>query len=238
MNNKTGDKIRHSGDGDSYLIKGNIYTVKGSSDHASKFIYPSEIEDYVGYGYRARDFELVTEERTSKFKAGDRVICKKPLSSFGRDVGRAEVGKTYTVRAIHKLQTMFYVEGIQGYLDEDDFELAECLWKQEENQLYRNLWHTGCGKTVQYAREFPSENRYVFCPYCGIPIKPEETEVKPGAGTKVKCVKEDEIFDLCAKIGDILTVKRFNSIDNSFEAEENEGIWLLSRFELMKENEK
>lgn len=238
MNNKTGDKIRHSGDGDSYLIKGNIYTVKGSSDHASKFIYPSEMAGYEGCGYLDGDSLLVTEERTSKFKAGDRVICKKPLSSFGRDVGRAEVGKTYTVRAIHKLQTMFYVEGIQGYLDEDDFELAECLWKQEENELARNRWHTTCGKTVQYLDRFPSENGYVFCPHCGIPILAKETEMAPAAGTKVRCVNQDRVFDLWVRVGDVLTVKSYNSECNTFFSKENEGIWLFSCFEIVKEDER
>ena len=181
----------------------------------------------------------VTKEETSKFSVGDRVVSKRSLSSFGREVGRAEVEKIYIVRAINEyLPMLFYVEGVYGYLDEDDFELAECIWTQEENELARNRWHTACGKTVQYLDRFPSENGYVFCPHCGIPILAKETEMAPAAGTKVRCVNQDRVFDLWVRVGDVLTVKSYNSECNTFFSKENEGIWLFSCFEIVKEDKR
>ena len=49
----------------------------------------------------------------------------------------------------------------------DEFWL-ECVWKEMEFGTY---WKTECGEAFTFISGSPSDNKMLFCPYCGRIIK-------------------------------------------------------------------
>jgi hypothetical protein len=52
--------------------------------------------------------------------------------------------------------------------------MVECEWKQWKPEDM-GTWDTSCGEAHSFIEEGIEENGYIYCPYCGNPIK-EVTE--------------------------------------------------------------
>lgn len=48
---------------------------------------------------------------------------------------------------------------------------AGCEWKEDPNDFF---WETSCGNRFIFECGSPSENRFVYCPYCGRRISEKE----------------------------------------------------------------
>jgi hypothetical protein len=42
-----------------------------------------------------------------------------------------------------------------------------CLWGKDED----GVWETSCGNLHEFIEGDPADNYYLFCPYCGKPLK-------------------------------------------------------------------
>jgi len=51
----------------------------------------------------------------------------------------------------------------------------ECAWREDEV----GLWHTACGHIFEFFDGAPSDNKFVYCPYCGKPIREERYDEQP-----------------------------------------------------------
>jgi hypothetical protein len=48
-----------------------------------------------------------------------------------------------------------------------------CVWLYDR-ALW--MWYTACGQSVEHPRAVGSKVRFMFCPYCGKPIKEKSDE--------------------------------------------------------------
>lgn len=47
-----------------------------------------------------------------------------------------------------------------------------CLWSEDDE----GNWHTYCGQIHQFINGAPEENHYLYCPYCGKPLRSNEVK--------------------------------------------------------------
>lgn len=47
----------------------------------------------------------------------------------------------------------------------------ECTWKYNEDEYY---YETSCERVLMFAADGPTENGYLYCPFCGKKIHVEE----------------------------------------------------------------
>ena len=50
-----------------------------------------------------------------------------------------------------------------------------CLWGQDED----GVWETSCGHAFEFNDGGPTDNAFLFCPYCGKQIKQLVYEEEP-----------------------------------------------------------
>ena len=56
-------------------------------------------------------------------------------------------------------------------------EMSKCVWTEDEE----GYWDTACGEKHEFIIGSPSENNYVFCPYCGDNIEEVKYECEADA---------------------------------------------------------
>ena len=48
--------------------------------------------------------------------------------------------------------------------------MSPCLWTPQDGEA-DDYWDTACSNSFMFDSDGPSDNRFVFCPFCGRPIK-------------------------------------------------------------------
>ena len=52
-----------------------------------------------------------------------------------------------------------------------------CVWEMVENGWHDPAyWETSCGGAAEFVNGGPSENDFVYCPFCGKKIREEVTD--------------------------------------------------------------
>lgn len=54
--------------------------------------------------------------------------------------------------------------------------MDSCEWKHYTNE-FTDIWDTACEHAFEFNSGTPSENEFIYCPYCGKPIRVDGYEI-------------------------------------------------------------